>query len=102
MCVMPLCRSAIRSVATPSQAGCSTSSPYQSGANPDLKPETAKSYTLGLAWEPSSSFLATVDLWQINRVNEIGTYDLAKVLEDPSRYAGDPAASITRAALTDA
>ena len=82
--------------------GCSTSSPYQSGANPELKPETAKSYTLGLAWEPSSSFLATLDLWQIKRVNEISTYDLDKVLQDPSRYAGDPAVAITRAALTAA
>ena len=82
--------------------GCSTSSPYESGANPELKPETAKSYTLGLAWEPSSSFLATIDLWQIKRVNEISTYDLDKVLQDPSRYAGDPAVAITRAALTAA
>lgn len=82
--------------------GCSTSSPYESGANPELKPETAKSYTLGLAWEPSSSFLATLDLWQIKRVNEISTYDLDKVLQDPSRYAGDPAVAITRAALTAA
>lgn len=82
--------------------GCSTQSPYESGANPELKPETAKSYTLGLAWEPSSSFLATLDLWQIKRVNEISTYDLDKVLQDPSRYAGDPAVAITRAALTAA
>lgn len=82
--------------------GCSTSSPYESGANPELKPETAKSYTLGLAWEPSSSFLATLDFWQIKRVNEISTYDLDKVLQDPSRYAGDPAVAITRAALTAA
>ena len=82
--------------------GCSTSSAYQSGANPELKPETAKSYTLGLAWEPSSSFLATVDLWQIKRINEIGTYDLSKVLADPSRYAGDPAVSIVRDPLSDA
>lgn len=82
--------------------GCNAQSPYESGANPELKPETAKSYTLGLAWEPTSSFLATLDLWQIKRVNEIGTYDLDKVLQDPTRYAGDPAVAVTRAALTDA
>ena len=82
--------------------GCSGSSAYQSGANPALQPETAKSYTVGVAWEPSPSFLATLDLFQIKRVDEIGTYDLSKVLADPARYANDPAAVITRAALTDA
>ncbi|MYM36206.1 TonB-dependent receptor [Duganella sp. FT94W] len=82
--------------------GCNANSAYESGANPALKPETAKSYTIGLAWEPNSSFLATLDLWQIKRIGEIGTYDLDKVLADPSRYAGDPAVAITRDPLTDA
>lgn len=82
--------------------GCNDSSPYESGANPALKPETAKSYTIGLAWEPSSSFLATLDLWQIKRVGEIGTYDLTQVLANPARYANDPAVAITRDPLTDA
>ena len=82
--------------------GCSGSSAYQSGANPALQPETAKSYTLGVAWEPSPSFMATLDFFQIKRVDEIGTYDLSKVLADPDRYANDPAAVITRAALTAA
>ncbi|MDC8757258.1 TonB-dependent receptor [Janthinobacterium fluminis] len=79
---------------------CAASTPYQSGANPKLAPETAKSYTLGLAWEPTSWFLATLDLWQINRINEINTYDIDKVLGDPGRYANDPAVSVVRDPLT--
>lgn len=82
--------------------GCSSQSVYQSGANKDLKPETAKNMTLGLAWEPSTSFLTTLDVWQIQRDSEISTLSLSKVLEGPSRYANNPAVNITRAALTPA
>jgi iron complex outermembrane receptor protein len=82
--------------------GCSTSSAYDSGANPALGPETAKSYTLGLAVEPTSWLVATVDAWRIRRDNEIGTYDLTRVLEDPTRYANNPAAVVVRAPLSDA
>lgn len=81
--------------------GCNTSSPYQSGANPNLKPETANSFTFGAVWEPTTWINATVDVWRIKRVDEIGTYNLDKVLADPARYANDPAVEITRDPLTD-
>jgi iron complex outermembrane recepter protein len=81
--------------------GCTWQSPYQSGANPDLQPETANSFTLGTVWEPTGWFNATVDLFRIKRMNEIGVYDIDKVLADPARYASDPAVQITRAPLTD-
>lgn len=84
------------------KGGCSTSSPYQSGANPNLKPETGNSWTLGFVWEPATWLNASVDIWRIRRNDEIGTYNIEKVLSNPARYAGDPAVSVTRAALTDA
>lgn len=82
--------------------GCQASSAYESGSNPNLKPETAKSYTLGFVWEPTSWFMSKLDFWNIKREDEIGTYDLTKVLRDKPRYANDPAAVITRDPLTDA
>ncbi len=84
------------------KGGCRANSAYQSGANPNLKPETGNSWTLGVVWEPASWLNASVDVWRIRRVDEIGTYDLDKVLADPARYANDPAIVITRAPLTDA
>jgi iron complex outermembrane receptor protein len=81
--------------------GCSWQSPYQSGANPNLKPETANSFTFGAVWEPTGWLNASVDVWRIKRVDEIGTYNLDKVLADPARYANDPAVEITRDPLTD-
>ncbi|WP_181373230.1 TonB-dependent receptor [Massilia glaciei] len=82
--------------------GCSDQSPYQSGANANLGPETAKSQTLGMVWEPANWLLATADAWRITRIDEIGTYSLSNVLNNPARYANDPAVQITRAALTPA
>ncbi|WP_269532712.1 TonB-dependent receptor [Chitinimonas sp. BJYL2] len=84
------------------RAGCSSSSPYKSGANPDLKPETGKSYTLGLVWEPNKSFSASADFWNIKRTDEISTYDLTTVLNNEARYANNPATKIVRAPQTPA
>ncbi|MFZ6656841.1 TonB-dependent receptor [Undibacterium sp. TJN19] len=82
--------------------GCQWSSSYESGSNPNLKPETADSFTLGLVWEPTSWLNASLDFWQIKRKDEISTYDLTTVLANPGRYAGNPAAVITRDPLSAA
>jgi iron complex outermembrane recepter protein len=42
-----------------------------SQGNPAIQPETAKSYTLGLIFEPSASTSLTLDYWRVNRKNEI-------------------------------
>jgi iron complex outermembrane receptor protein len=47
--------------------------------NPNLKPETAKSYTLGLILEPIAGTSATVDFWKIVRKNEIVQADPATI-----------------------
>ena len=84
------------------KVGCNDSSAYDSGANPNLGPETSKSQTFGVVWEPTSWLLTTVDFFRLKRDNEISTYSLSKVLEDPARYANDPAVLIVRDPLTAA
>ena len=42
-----------------------------SQGNPNIQPETAKSYTLGVILEPVRDFSATLDYWRIDRKNEI-------------------------------
>lgn len=64
-----------------------------SSANPFVKPETSKSFTLGLILEPIKDASISVDYWQIKRKNEILGADPATVLANP---AGFPAAAITR------
>jgi iron complex outermembrane recepter protein len=69
--------------------------------NPDLVPETSKSQTLGLVFEPLPGTLLALDAWQIERRNEINqettTAAIAagKVARDPStatNIPGDPGA----------
>jgi len=50
-----------------------------SQGNPNIKPEKAKSYTLGLIAEPFPGTSATVDFWRINRTNEIVQADPAAI-----------------------
>jgi iron complex outermembrane recepter protein len=58
--------------------------------NPNLKPETSKSTTLGVIWEPTNKSSVSMDLWQIVRRNEINTEQTAdavaagRVSRDPS------------------
>lgn len=51
-----------------------------SQGNPTIKPETAKSYTLGLILEPVAGTSATVDFWRIDRKNEIVQADPATII----------------------
>ena len=46
--------------------------------NPDIKPETSKSYNLGVILNPSEGFFASIDWFHIKRKNEI------KKLQDPT------------------
>lgn len=61
--------------------------------NPDIKPEKAKSYTLGLVVEPLSGLSASLDYYKIKRRDEIIAADQALVLDgiDPN---GEPDSAI--------
>jgi iron complex outermembrane receptor protein len=61
--------------------------------NKDLKPEKSRSATIGLVWEPSTSFNASFDVYEINWSNQvIGNCCQAIVNSgDPARVIRDPA-----------
>jgi iron complex outermembrane receptor protein len=44
---------------------CNVATPFQQTTNPNLKPETSKSFTLGLIYEPIKDLSATLDLYYI-------------------------------------
>jgi iron complex outermembrane receptor protein len=54
--------------------------------NPQIQPEKAKSYTLGLVFEPLNGTSATVDYWKVDRRNEI-------VQADPNAIIGNIAST---------
>ena len=51
-----------------------------SQGNPNIKPEKAKSYTLGIVADPLPDTSATVDYWKIDRTNEIVQADPASII----------------------
>ena len=58
-----------------------------SQGNPNIQPEKAKSYTLGMILEPWRSTSATIDYWKIDRRNEIVQADPAVILGDAPQTA---------------
>jgi len=61
---------------------------------PGLQPETAKSYTLGLVFEPIVGSSATVDFWKIDRKNEIVQADPATIIPPGTPNTGVPLSRI--------
>ena len=77
---------------------------YLQGGNPDLQPETAKTYTFGGVFQPMASMSATVDYWHIQVDDAVGIVrrhlalhqclDVGAVLRpDPPRRQRQPLAS---------
>jgi iron complex outermembrane receptor protein len=75
---------------------CAKTAAGVSGYNPDLKPETAKSYSLGMIWSPTNNFDVLIDAFKIRKVNEVilGTLNDALKGEDknPGLISRDNAA----------
>jgi iron complex outermembrane receptor protein len=61
---------------------------------PGIKPETAKSYTLGLIFEPMVGHSATVVFWKIDRKNEIVQADPASIIPAGTPLVGVPLSKI--------
>lgn len=51
-----------------------------SQGNPNIQPETSKSYTLGLVLEPIPGTSATIDFWKVDRKNEIVQADPSAII----------------------
>lgn len=54
---------------------------FLQGGNALLKPETAKTYTIGLAMTPLPNLSATIDYWNIDLKDQIGTIPSAQALQ---------------------
>lgn len=65
-------------------ADCSAVLPAYVSSNPDLKPETSRTITGGLVWEPVKNWTLAVDYYHIERKDQIGTRTLADILKGES------------------
>lgn len=67
-------------------ADCSKSASGTGGANPDLKPETAKSYSFGLIFSPTRNFDVLVDWYKIRKEGEVMLGSEFQALKDEDRF----------------
>jgi len=68
-----------------------------SQGNPSIKPEKAKSYSLGLIAEPWAGTSATIDYWKIDRKNEIVQADPASIIGNNPVNGGVPFSQVAGA-----
>jgi len=66
--------------------------------NPTLKPETSRSFNLGMVLQPAAKWSTTVDYWNIERRNEIGLKSTQDLLSVESTL---PAGEISRGTLAN-
>ena len=59
---------------------CSANLPSFVSSNPDLKPETSRTFTGGIVWEPIKNWTTAIDYFFIERRNEIGTRSTTDIL----------------------
>ncbi len=83
------CPNGTSPVAGAEQADCAKSISGVGGANPELKPETSKSYALGLIFSPTKNFDVTVDAYKLRKEGEVVLSDTTFLLEHPSSYPAD-------------
>ena len=60
---------------------CSAGLPSFVASNPNLKPETSRSYTLGFVFAPSKQWSFALDYFNIERKDEIGTRSVVDILK---------------------
>jgi iron complex outermembrane recepter protein len=69
--------------------------PTEKVANPDLKPEKSRQFSLGLVFEPVRGTNLSLDYWNIHKTDLISDLSGKTILENPTRYAAyikrDPA-----------
>jgi iron complex outermembrane receptor protein len=70
------------------------------GGNPNLGPETAEQFTVGVVFQPTRRFSASLDWWVINVDNTITELTVTQLLENANlfeeRFSKDPANNIIR------
>ncbi|OZB61951.1 MAG: hypothetical protein B7X39_04520 [Lysobacterales bacterium 14-68-21] len=55
-------------------------------SNPDLKPERSRSLTFGVVWAPSPALGIALDIYQVDRHNEIRPLPVSYALDHPDAY----------------
>ncbi len=70
--------------------GCEVVNPtILTGGKPNLGPETAKQASVGVVFEPSAHFSASLDLWEVRKMNTIDSLSLATLISHYSLFTNN-------------
>jgi iron complex outermembrane receptor protein len=76
------------------------STPYATGGNPDLKPETSKQFSVGMVFAPIKDFQAYADYWQVELDDRIRALSITEMVSNyelfKDNFVRDPATGIVR------
>jgi iron complex outermembrane recepter protein len=71
----------------PANPGCALVTPDTiTGGNPELGPETAEQFNLGVVFQPAPMFSASVDWWTINVENTIQLFTFREILTNANLF----------------
>ena len=65
---------------------CNVKQPKQTGANPDLKPEKSRNFTLGVVFEPMKDATVSLDYWKISMTDMLANLPENAYTNDPLKY----------------
>jgi iron complex outermembrane recepter protein len=74
----------------------------RTGGNPELDPETSKTYTYGLVYQPAflQGFSASLDYWKVDIAGAIGLLGLQRIVDDCFAGAASVCGLVTRDPVT--
>jgi iron complex outermembrane receptor protein len=74
----------------------------RTGGNPNLDPETSKTWTYGFIYQPSwlENFSVSVDYWDVDIAGAIGNLGFQRIVDDCFSGAGNVCGLVTRDATT--
>ncbi len=75
----------------------------RTGGNPNLDPETSKTYTYGVVYQPSKldGFSVSVDYWDVDIAGAIGNLGLQRIVDDCFSGAANVCSLVTRDPVTN-
>jgi len=82
------CPNGVNAAPGADQLDCSKSISGVAISNPQLKPETSKSMTVGMILSPTKDFDIAVDVYKIRKESEVALLDSNTVLHNPAKFPG--------------
>jgi iron complex outermembrane receptor protein len=67
---------------------CGQQAQARIGGNPNLKPETSMTTSLGMVLQPTKDLTMSVDYWRIALKDQINAFPETAIFADPVKYAG--------------